>query len=374
MSPRTGAPFWVVIDNRYELHPAASAFIGSLRDDGRSVNTQRTYAIRVAQYLTWCEGFGVDWGDPSFRQLSSFKSWLVEEPLPHRGRKVATTRKYRAKGTANAILTTTVGFLTFCGLGEWAPASVVPKLTQQKMLAFPSSGHDQGELRQFRSVNTRKLKFKVAVPGYEWLSRAQVDVILASAEHARDRFLVHLMAATGARIGEALGMRREDMHLLPDSRMVGCPVAGPHVHVVRREGNVNGAVGKARQPRWIPVDEEFAGAYAAYQHERDEVPEAGASDFVFVNLFRAPLGSPMKYHSTYDLFKRLARRAGFEANPHMCRHHAATEWIRSGVRPDIVQGFMGHVSPVSMNPYIHASNEEKRKAVEMVAARRETGK
>ncbi|MFB6814645.1 tyrosine-type recombinase/integrase [Streptomyces sp. NPDC056347] len=363
-----------MVDTRYELHPAASAFIASFRDKGASVNTQRTYAIRVAQYLTWCAVFGVDWGDPTFRQLSSFKSWLVEEPLPPRGRKQPTKRRYRTKSTANAILTTVCGFLRFCGLRDYAPATVVSKLTQPKLLTFVSPGHDLGEDGQFRSINARTLKYKVAVPGYEWLNRAQVDAIIASAQHARDRFLVQLMAATGVRIGEALGMRRQDMHLLPDSRSVGCSVAGPHVHVVRREDNANGAVAKARQPRWIPVDEEFAGAYAAYQHERDEVAEAGVSDFVFVNLFRAPLGAPMKYPSTYELFKRLAKLAGFEANPHMCRHHAATEWIRAGVGRDVVQGFMGHVSPVSMNPYVHASDEEKRKAVEMVAARRETVK
>ncbi|WNI16957.1 tyrosine-type recombinase/integrase [Actinacidiphila sp. ITFR-21] len=364
----------MVVDNRYELHSAASAFIASFRDEGDSVNTQRTYAIRVAQYLTWCAMFGVDWGDPTFRQLSSFKSWLVEEPLPSRGRKPPTERRYRSKGTANAILTTVFGFLRFCGLQDYAPASVVSKLTEPKQLTFAPPAHDPGENGQFRSISARKLKFKVAVPGYEWLTRAQVDAIIASALHARDRFLVHLMAATGVRIGEALGMRREDMHLLPDSRTVGCSVVGPHIHVVRREDNANGAVAKARQPRWIPVDEEFAGAYAAYQHERDEVTEAEGSDFVFVNLFRAPLGAAMKYPSTYELFKRLAKQAGFEANPHMCRHYAATEWIRAGVGRDVVQGFMGHVSPVSMNPYVHASDEEKRKAVDMVAARREAVK
>jgi integrase/recombinase XerD len=36
------------------------------------------------------------------------------------------------------------------------------------------------------------------------------------------------------RIGEALGLRREDMHLLPDSRVLGCRHEGPHVHVRRR--------------------------------------------------------------------------------------------------------------------------------------------
>lgn len=31
---------------------------------------------------------------------------------------------------------------------------------------------------------------------------------------------------------------------------------------------------------------------------------------VFVDLFRAPLGESMKYSNTYELFQRLAKRAG----------------------------------------------------------------
>jgi hypothetical protein len=36
------------------------------------------------------------------------------------------------------------------------------------------------------------------------------------------------------------GLRRCDIHLLPDSRVLGCEVPGRHLHVVRRD-NPNGA-------------------------------------------------------------------------------------------------------------------------------------
>jgi len=45
--------------------------------------------------------------------------------------------------------------------------------------------------------------------------------------------------------------------------------------------------------------------------------------------------------------------------------------LRSGVARDVVQTLLGHVSPSSMDPYLHASDQEKRDAVERVAARRE---
>lgn len=175
------------------------------------------------------------------------------------------------------------------------------------------------------------------------------------------------MAVTGIRIGEALGLRREDMHLLASSKLLGCTVAGPHIHIRRRQ-NANGALAKTRKPRWIPVGEDIGGLHAGYQWERDRVPEAADCDMVFVNLFAAPLGQPMKYPSTYELFQRLARKAGFPARPHMLRHSAITRWRREGKPDYLIMDMAGHVSRQSMDPYTHASDQEKRDAVSHVAA------
>ncbi|TDC86633.1 hypothetical protein E1292_47680 [Nonomuraea deserti] len=107
----------------------------------------------------------------------------------------------------------------------------------------------------------RAIKYRIAIPGYEWLSDEEIDVLLGLARHDRDRFLIRLLSQSGMRIGEALGLRREDMHLLPDSRVLGCRHEGPHVHV-RRRLNANGAFAKARRPRAIPVDEVTIEFYA----------------------------------------------------------------------------------------------------------------
>ena len=63
---------------------------------------------------------------------------------------------------------------------------------------------------------------------------------------ARDRLIVLLLARAGLRRGEAAGLRRSDVHLLADSRLLGCEVPRAHLHVVRREDNPNGAWAKSR--------------------------------------------------------------------------------------------------------------------------------
>lgn len=364
-----GSTYWVVVDEAFELHIEACACLAGLKSDDRAYNTQRTYAGRIALYLSYCAENAVDWTCPSLAQLMAMMLWLVDEPLPPKGRRPNPEPRFRDKRTANAIMGTVGEFLTWCALQGWVPASVVSQLVEPKFLHYTPPGFDAGEDGQHRTVQARRIKYRVAVPGYEWLSDDEIHKIVDCTTHARDRFLVSLLAVTGMRIGEGLGLRREDMHFLPDSTLLGCRVAGPHVHV-RCRLNSNNAYAKSRHPRWIPVEAETVELYAAYRYEREAAAEAEGCDMVFVNLFRAPLGEPMKYPSTYELFKRLAARAGFRARPHMLRHSAITRWLRSGVPRDVAQDMAGHLSPQSMDPSTHATDQDKRDAVKLVAAKR----
>lgn len=374
ISPSDGAAMWVVIDRNYELHKESSEYLAALRtQEDASVNTERTYAGRIALYLSYCHDHGVNWSSPSMRQLAAFLHWLVETPLPSRRRIAPTEPATRSKGTANAILTSVCQFIRFCTLMGYSPPELRSLLSEPKQLRFLPVGFDPGEEGQHTTVNARRIKFKVAVPGYEYLTDDEIHQILSRTTHARDRFLISLMVVSGIRIGEALGLRREDMHLLASAKMLGCSVAGPHIHIRRRQ-NTNGALSKSRHPRTIPVGEEIGGLYAQYQWERERVAEAAASDMVFVNLFASPLGQPMKYPSTYELFQRLARRAGFPAHPHMLRHSALTRWVRNGTSRYVIQDLAGHASPHSQDRYHHASDREKREAVKRVTMSRGASK
>ncbi|MFE5580206.1 tyrosine-type recombinase/integrase [Kitasatospora sp. NPDC056531] len=368
LSPIDDANLWVVVDSQFRLHPEGCTFLAGLRALGRSSNTERAYAGRVALFLTWCDGGGLDWRRVGMLDLARFLRWLVSEPLPPRGKTPAEPR-FRSKKTANAVVTAVCEFFRFAAREGWVDPSIIARLSEPKYLGWLPPGFDTGEDGQFRQVKAKMIKFEVGEDPIEILRPEDADRLIKVALHARDRFLIALLSCTGIRIGEALGLRREDMHFLADSKMLGCHISGPHIHVRRRPDNANGALAKSRFSRSIPVLENVVGLYADYQYERDAVPEAAACDMVFVNLFHAPLGSPLRYWTVKELFDRLARETEQTARPHMLRHGAATAWIRSGVPQDVVQELMGHVSPASLAPYLHPTDEEKREAVMRVAER-----
>ena len=268
VSPSDGASTWVIVDDDFELHDGGCAFLTGLRAADRSVNTERVYAGRVAMFLSWCATEGVDWTRPRLDHMVGFKRWLVAEPAPTReGRP-----RRRSTKSADAVLRTVCEFLRFGAHHELVDAALVDRLFEPRFLKFLPAGFEPGEDGQHRTVRSRLLRFAVAEEPFSFIEPERVDDLVAAAGNVRDRFLVTLVAMTGLRIGEALGLHRADMHFLSDSRTLGCKVVGPHLHVRRRPDNPNGALAKSRFSRSVPVAEAAVSLYADYAHEAPRLP------------------------------------------------------------------------------------------------------
>jgi integrase len=175
--------------------------------------------------------------------------------------------------------------------------------------------------------------------------------LLDACTRLRDRFLLMVWFETGLRLGETLGLRHSDLRLR----------AG-EVHVVPREDNVNDARVKRLKPRVVPAAPEVLDLYAEYMEVEYGCVD---SDFVFVNLFRGPVGAPMTEANVHKLVDRLRTRSnvGFFA-PHIARHTYATRLLRAGVRIEIVAELLGHSSSQTTEmTYSHLTVEDHRNAL-----------
>ena len=181
------------------------------------------------------------------------------------------------------------------------------------------------------------------------------------------------MARAGLRRGEVCGLRRSDVHLLADSRPLGCEVARAHLHVVRRDDNPNGAWAKSRRQRAVPLDFLVVQAFDTYALERMTISRAAGSDFVLVNLFRGPVGAPMRPRTIGDLLAAASRRAGLAAavTPHQLRHAFGSSAADAGCGIDVVADLLGHASVSSSQVYVHPDPARLRAAVDAVPSPRE---
>jgi integrase/recombinase XerD len=82
---------------------------------------------------------------------------------------------------------------------------------------------------------------------------------------------------------------------------------------------------------------------------------------VFVNLWSAPLGRPLRYQAVIKLVARLRVHSGVAFSPHALRHTRATELIRAGVPIEVVSKLLTHRSvTTTSNAYVHLDVEDLR--------------
>ena len=65
----------------------------------------------------------------------------------------------------------------------------------------------------------------------------EIVMLLKACKSARDRVIVLLLSRVGLRRGEAAGLRRSDLHLLPDNKVHDCSIVAPvHQLLCQRSG------------------------------------------------------------------------------------------------------------------------------------------
>jgi site-specific recombinase XerD len=364
VSPNSGRTLLIVVDaTTYIPHRAAKAFAIHLQASGKSPNTSRVYLPRIARFLNWGSEHSVEWTTIGLAALSRYKNCVETTPIQNGS---LPTGK-----TVNAALTTVCEFLRFSGIHGFAEPEVASRFSEPRVMQFLPAGFNPGEGGQFRNIRARILKAPEIDLAPKTVAAEDQDQLEVGARSARDRFLLSLLFDTGIRIGEALGLRRGDLHMLPSSIHLGCSTRGPHVHVTPRQDNINGARVKGGRPRIIPLSDLTVRRYAECLEERDEVPDSTYSDYLFINLRSGPyVGQPASYSNIKQIIERLGVSRGVRVRPHMARHTAATRWIRQGARIDVVQVLLGHASQQSTAIYTHARDEDLRAAVDNIGATR----
>ena len=181
----------------------------------------------------------------------------------------------------------------------------------------------------------------------------------------RDRALLELLYATGARISEAVGLDVDDVDDL------GRPVApndlpggsGPvqvqvPVSVVRLRG-------KGSKERLVPVGSYAVGALQTYLvRGRPALATAARSSgraggATAGALFLNHRGGRLSRQSAWQVLKDTAERAGIRAgetvadgvSPHTLRHSFATHLLEGGADVRVVQELLGHASVTTTQIY-----------------------
>ena len=161
----------------------------------------------------------------------------------------------------------------------------------------------------------------------------------------RDRALLELLYATGARVSEATGLNLEDL--------------------AYDEGLLR-VVGKGDKERIVPLGRSAQGALAAWLEPkgRGALLASGGLRADQRAVFLNQRGRRLTRQGAHLVVQRRARAAGIEreVSPHVLRHSCATHMLRRGADVRIVQELLGHASVATTQLYTKVTNDHLLRA------------
>lgn len=217
------------------------------------------------------------------------------------------------------------GFLVSLMDGE----NAVGKSSAARMLSSVRGFHrflrDEGVVPVDVSADVKPPKLAMSLP--KAITIAQMESVLAATDGdepqaIRDKALLELLYATGARISEAVALNVDDV----------------------LNGDVVRLFGKGGKQREVPV-----GSYARAAIEQYLVrvrPVFSARGLATPALFLGARGQRMSRQNAWIIIRAAAERAqlGIEISPHTFRHSFATHLLSGGADVRVVQELLGHSS------------------------------
>ena len=339
--PDTLRVSWMVIDDNHLPLEPIQKYLYYLESTGKSPNTIRSYAYHLKLYWEYLKDRSLQWDKINIENLAFFLGWLQRNDhgkiisIENRGIK-------RSEKTLNTILTAVTMMYDY----HWRIGSVkFLNLYHQKPGTRTDYKSFLHHINKSQAIKAKLLKVKNTKRIPKILTPKEVRIIVDSCSRLRDKFLVLLLYETGMRIGQALGLRHEDIHSW-DNEIIINPW---------RE-NENGARSKSDDEIKIHVSNELMQLYTDYL-----LTEYGDidSDYVFVNLWKGKIGSPLNYAAVISKFRSLTRKTGIKITPHIFRHTHATELLKDGWDMSHVQRRLGHKNiQTTINTYSHVTDDE----------------
>ncbi|WP_412162353.1 site-specific tyrosine recombinase XerD [Curtobacterium flaccumfaciens] len=276
------------------------------------------------------------------RDLAVFAEWLEAAPV------VESDGADRAEGSsvlqdvarlARADVSGFVEHLATRPSGPLAPRSIARMLSSVRSFTAFAAGEGWLPLDPGTAVRPPKAPMRLpkAIP-VEDMERllGAVSVDADDPVQLRDKALLELLYATGARISEAVGLSVDDVTTLSD--------ADGELSVVK-------VTGKGNKQRIVPLGSFARAAIDAYLvRARPVFAARGPSTPA---LFLGARGSRLSRQSAWLVIQAAAAAADLEAHvsPHTFRHSFATHLLEGGADVRVVQELLGHASVATTQIY-----------------------
>ncbi len=157
----------------------------------------------------------------------------------------------------------------------------------------------------------------------------------------RDQAILHVLYATGCRVGEVITLRTTS--IIAEHRLLR-------------------AFGKGNKERLVPIADAALACVRRYLAEVRPSLRARARQDPGDVLFLSRTGRPLDRVRVFQIVREAAARAGLTiaCSPHALRHSFATHLVAGGADLRSVQEMLGHASLQTTQVYTHVDHERLR--------------
>ena len=151
----------------------------------------------------------------------------------------------------------------------------------------------------------------------------------------RDKALLELMYATGAKVSEIISLRITDIGLKNEIVVIS----------------------SAKKNRFVPMGKACVEALSLYLKEgRPKIPSAESTDKLFVNFY----GEPLSRQGCWKIIKKYIEKAGVRGNvtAQTIRHSFALHLLSNGADAQSVSEMMGYSDVYSTKIYMDVLNNK----------------
>ncbi|QIM18069.1 site-specific tyrosine recombinase XerD [Leucobacter coleopterorum] len=298
-------------------------------------------AQRYLRYVAIERGLSANSQAAYRRDLEAYTAWLETREL---------------ENLAEVTQDTLASYVAELAAQGLASASITRRLsTVRGMHRFL---FDEGLLPENVATTVRTPRRAQRLP--KALPIEEVEALLAAAGGEdpvalRNRALLELLYASGARVSEVTALDVDDLLAAPDQD----DAWGDPEHALE-EGGFLRVTGKGAKQRIVPYGSYAGRALAAYLVRAR--PAMVAHGRGTPALFVGPRGARLSRQSAWLVIRAAAKRAGItdEVSPHTLRHSFATHLLAGGADVRTVQELLGHASVTTTQIYTQVTADTLR--------------
>lgn len=318
--------YYYILDNdTFQLVLLPTKYLKYKIEVERSPNTVKRIALSLSYYLQYLSETELELMEVSklgfedqSRHFVHFLYWLKE------GRHIAENRIGKTRNaTCNAYLRDVFGFFLYLANNEYSKPL---RVLSYEQITVPNA---VGVKRTIRS-NSFKGYLKEEERNVRAAEESEIVTVLHACTNIRDQLLLLMLAETGFRIGEILGMDyTRDIDY--DTQTV---------KVYFRDDNENDARAKNAEERKTVISKSTFEFLLHYLSEYRNLLQY--QTLLFINISGDSAGKPMKLESVYDMLGRMQKKTGIKLTPHMLRRYYARIRWNDGWALELISQALGH--------------------------------